>query len=191
MAINRVYTVPYRRKREGLTDYKKRMKTLLGHKPRMVVRKSLKHFVLQIIEFHPAGDKVVLSAHSRELAKFGWKASTGNLGAAYLTGLLLATKAGKKLTCVLDIGQYTSVRGCALYAVAQGAIDGGLNVACAKEVLPSKERVRGEHVAAYAKALKADKDKYARRFSAYIKANFDPEKLPAHFDEVKAKLGAK
>ena len=69
-----IYTVAYRRKRKGLTDYKKRMKTLLGNKPRIVVRKSLKNFTIQIIEFKPTGDKIIASASTKELAKHGWKA---------------------------------------------------------------------------------------------------------------------
>ncbi|HLF54548.1 MAG TPA: 50S ribosomal protein L18 [Candidatus Nanoarchaeia archaeon] len=189
--INQVYTVQHRRKRIGKTDYRKRLKLLLGHKPRLVVRKSLKHISLQIVEFEPKGDKVLLSAHSSELRKHGWKASTGNLSAAYLTGLLLAKKAGKKLLCVTDLGQQTSVKGCVLYAAVQGAIDGGLDIPCSKEIVPSKERIRGDHVAAFAKSLKANKERYARQFGSYLKANLDPEKLPSHFDEVKAKIGGK
>ncbi len=189
MATHSVYTVAYRRKREGITDYKKRMKLLLGSKPRLVVRKSLKHISLQLIEFNPSGDKIVASANSTELKKHGWKAGTGNTSAAYLTGLLLAKKAGKKVACVLDIGQYTSVKGCILYAAAAGAAEGGLHVPFAKEIVPSMNRIRGEQVAAYAKQLKANKDKYQKQFSAYVKANFDPETLPSHFDQVKKTIG--
>jgi len=184
MATGKTYTVAYRRKREGRTDYKKRMKTLLGNKPRLVVRRSLKHISMQIIEFQPNGDKIVLSAHSRELAKHGWKASTGNISAAYLTGLLLAKKATKKIECVLDIGQYTSVKGSVLYAAALGAADGGLNVPFSKEIIPAAGRIRGEHVAGYAKKLKENKEKYQKQFS-----QIDPETLPTHFDQVKSKIG--
>ncbi len=183
------YTVAYRRKREGKTDYKKRMKLLLGNKPRLVVRKSLKHISLQIVEFEPKGDKITLSAHSRELAKHGWKAGTGNTSAAYLTGLLLAKKSKTKIECVLDIGQHTSVKGCTLYAAALGAADGGLKVPFSKEILPDAKRIRGEHVANYAKQLKANKEKYQKQFSKYLKANIDPEKLPEHFDQVKKSIG--
>ena len=184
------YTVAYRRKREGKTDYKKRMKILLGNKPRLAIRKSLKNITLQIIEFQPKGDKVVTSASSKELSKHGWKASTSNLGAAYLTGLLLAKKA-KKTECVLDIGQYTSVKGSMLYAAALGAQDGGLKITLAKEILPPIQRIRGEHIAQYAKQLKTNKEKYERQFSKYIKAGLDPEKLPEHFDTVKKTIGGK
>jgi large subunit ribosomal protein L18 len=190
MATNRTYTVAYRRKREGKTDYKKRIKMLSGNRPRLVVRKSLKHISLQLIEYHQTGDKIIASAHSQELKKHGWKAGTGNTSAAYLTGMLLAKKAKKKIDCVLDIGQYTSVKGCILYAAAAGAAEGGLQVPFAKEIAPSMNRIRGEQVAAYAKLLKANKDKYQKQFSAYVKANFDPETLPSHFDQVKKTIGA-
>ncbi len=184
-----IYTVKYRRKREGLTDYKKRMKLLLGSKPRLVVRKSLKNITMQLIEFHPKGDKVLLTSSSNELAKQGWKASKGNLSAAYLTGYILAKKAKKTTECVLDIGQYTSVKGCLLYAAAQGALDGGLKVPFSKEIAPSMQRIRGEHIATYAKQLKANKDRYQKQFAQYIKTGLDPETLPAHFDQVKKSLG--
>ena len=184
-----IYTVKYRRKRDGLTDYKKRMKLLLGSKPRLVVRKSLKHVNMQLIEFQPTGDKTVLTANSKELTKHGWKASTSNLSASYLTGYLLAKKAKKTIECVLDIGQYTSVRGCALYAAAQGALDGGLKLSFSKEIAPPMQRIRGEHVAGYAKKLKENKDAYQKQFSKYIKAGIDPETLPTHFDQIKKSLG--
>ncbi len=183
------YSVPYRRKREGKTDYKKRIKLLLGSKPRLVVRKSLKHLLIQLIEFQPQGDKVLITAHSGELEKHGWKGGTSNTSAAYLTGLLLAKKAGKKLECVLDIGQYTSVKGSILYAAARGAADDGLTIPLSKEVVPSPQRIRGEHVASYAKHLKAHAEKYQKQFSAYLNAKLDPETLPVHFDQIKTKIG--
>ncbi len=184
-----IYTVPYRRKREGKTDYKKRMKMLLGSKTRLVVRKSLKHILIQLIEFQPNGDKILFSAHSIELEKHGWKGGTNNTSAAYLTGMLLAKKIKNKMDCVLDIGQYTSVKGSILYSAARGAADGGLNIPLSKEVVPSPQRIRGEHVANYAKHLKAHVEKYQKQFSAYLSAKLDPETLPTHFDQIKSKIG--
>ena len=188
MATNKVYTVKYRRKREGKTDYKKRMKLLLGKKARLVIRTSLRHISLQIIEFQPTGDKVTATVHSRELAQHGWKGHSGSTSAAYLTGLLLAKKAGK-VGAILDIGQYTSVKGSKLYAAVKGANDGGAQNPIAKEVIPANGRIRGEHVASYAKALKADKARYEKQFSNYLKTGLDPEKLPEHFDTVKKSIG--
>ncbi|MBS3147856.1 50S ribosomal protein L18 [Candidatus Woesearchaeota archaeon] len=190
MANNATYSVPYRRKRDGKTDYKKRMKLLLGRKTRLVVRRSSKHFSVQLVEFHVKGDKIVCSAHSKELVKYGWKGSTSNSSAAYLTGLLIAKKVKTKVECVLDLGQQVSVKGSVLYALAKGAIDGGLQLSCSKEVIPSEARIRGEHVASLAKALKANKEKYAKQFAKYIKEGIDPASLPDMFDKVKAKIGA-
>lgn len=189
MASNQVYTVRYRRKREGKTDYKKRMKLLLGYKPRLAVRKSLNHIRAQIIEFTPKGDKIIASASSEELKKLGWKGHCGNTSAAYLTGLLLAKKAGEK-QCVLDLGQYTSVKGSVLYAAAKGVIDGGMKLPCAKEVQPDESRIKGEHVAAYAKKLKEDKEKYQKQFGQMLKNGLEPEKIPEHFEQIKQKIGA-
>ena len=113
-----------------------------------------------------------------------------NTSAAYLTGMLLAKKAKKKIACELDIGQTSSIKGATIYAAAKGCVDGGLQVPFANEVAPVMARIRGEHVALYAKKLKSDKDKYQKQFSGYVKAGFDPETMPAHFDQVKTKIGA-
>lgn len=190
MATSNTYSVPYRRKREGKTDYRKRLKMLTGHKPRLVVRKSLRYILMQVIEFSPSGDKVIASAQSKELAKFGWTADGANTSAAYLTGLLLAKKVKKKLTCVADIGQNTSVKGSVLYAAIKGAIDGGLDVPCAKEVLPKDDRVKGEHVAKFAQALKGNKEKYQTQFAKYLKSGVVPEQLPALVEQVKGKISS-
>lgn len=139
--------VPFRRKREGKTDYKKRMKLLASKKPRLVVRKSLKNFSAQIIEYDPKGDKVVVSAHSRELIKLGWKGYRRNVPAAYLVGLLCGAKAKAKgiKEAVLDIGLYPSVKGSVLYAALKGVLDAGIEVPHDESVLPPEERLIGAH----------------------------------------------
>ena len=63
------FTVAHRRKWTGKTDYKKRMKFLMSDKPRLVIRRSLKNILLQVIEFGPVGDKVLIAASSAELKK--------------------------------------------------------------------------------------------------------------------------
>ena len=188
MTTKKTTSVPFRRKRIGKTDYRKRLKLLQSQKYRLVIRKSLKHIMLQIVEFSPKGDLIIASAHSRELSKYGWKVFTKNLPACYLTGLLLAKKVKKKLECVLDMGNTTSVKGCLVYAAVQGAIDGGLVVPCSKEIVPSKDRLCGKHIAAWAVKIKADKAKYEKQFSHYLKISFDPEQLPVHFESVKKKI---
>lgn len=186
------FTVAYRRKAEGKTDYRQRIKLLLSKKPRLVIRKSLKNITLQIITFDPVGDKVLVAANSGELAKHGWKGNTNNLPACYLCGFLLGKKAQKKKVgdCILDIGMQTSVKGCALYAALKGAVDAGLKVAHSKEIFPDDKRIKGEHIAAYAKILKADKTKFEKQFAGHIKRSLDAEKLVSHFTEMKAKIEA-
>jgi large subunit ribosomal protein L18 len=187
------FTVAKRRKREGKTDYKKRLKLLMSKKPRLIIRKSLKNLSLQVVEFAPAGDKVVLSVNSHDIKKLGWKASTNNLPGAYLCGYLLGTKAlAKKIKeCILDLGMQSSVKKGVLFAALKGVVDAGLAVPHSENVFPEEKRIKGEHIADYAKSLKENKEKYEKQFAACLKQGFDPEKMPAHFDEIKAKIGAK
>jgi len=144
-------TVPFRRKREQRTDYRQRLTLLKSQKPRLVVRKSLKHMQAQLVLFEPAGDKVLASAHSRELKNSGYNCATSNMSAAYLTGVLLAKKAKDKTIkhAVVDLGLYARSLKSNLFAVVKGARDGGLDVPADESALPSDERVAGAHVAAY------------------------------------------
>ena len=169
------FTVAKRRKREGKTDYKKRLKLLMAKTHRLVIRKSLNNMLLQVIEFNPAGDKVVLTVTSQNLKNIGWKANTNNLPAAYLCGYLIGTKAlAKKVkACILDLGMQSSVKKGSLFAALKGIVDAGLKVPHSKNVFPEENRIKGEHIA------------------DCLKQGFDPEKMPAHFDEIKAKIGAK
>lgn len=98
-----------------------------------------------------------------------------------------ALKRGYK-EAVLDIGRYKSTKGNALYAVLKGALDAGLNIPHSETILPSEDRIRGEHIANYAKMLKENEELYKKQFSRYLKEGLDPEQLPNHFEEVKQKI---
>ncbi len=141
--------MPFRRKREGKTDYKQRLRLIASGKPRLVVRTSLKNVLAQIIDFHPDGDRVLTSASALDLKRnFGWKANTRNIPAAYLTGLLVAKRASaKKLKeVILDIGLRSPIKGSVVFAVLKGAIDGGLSIPHSPDVIPSEKRIKGEHI---------------------------------------------
>ncbi len=192
MATGPRYIVKYRRRREGKTDYRKRLQLLLSGKPRLVVRRALNNFTIQLVEYEPDGDRVVFTVHSKVLAKkFGWKGHRGNIPSAYLTGLIagyLARMKGYK-EAILDIGRHKHVPGGSLYAALKGVLDAGLEVPHSEEIIPSEERIRGEHIANYAKLLKeSDPDRYKKQFSRYLKEGLEPEKLPEHFDEVKKRI---
>lgn len=180
-----IYTVQFRRKREGATNYRKRLKILTSNKPRLVVRRSLKNIQAAIVEYNKKGDVVKASAHSANLKKFGWVYGTGNLPAAYLVGFLLGKQAKKVNDVVLDIGLNKSVKGSRVYAVLAGALDAGLKVPHGKEILPGKERIMGKHIADYAELLKKDASLFKKQFSFYLKNNLDPLNVIKKFEEVK------
>ena len=188
MAKDSRYRVPLRRRREGKTDYQARKALVLSRKPRLVTRSTLKNFTAQIIVAKPYGDEVLAAAHSRELKKkYGWKAPTGNVPTAYLTGLLCGLKAKAKgvSEAILDIGLISPTKGSKIFAALSGVIDAGIDVPHDEEKIV-KERIKGEHIAKYGKSLGAGSEGYSAKFSKYLGQKLSPEKLPEHFAKVKA-----
>jgi large subunit ribosomal protein L18 len=143
------YRVPFRRRRQGRTDYRLRARLLRGGKARAVVRKTLNQVIVQIVEPSTGGDVVLATATARDLVKAGWSAGTGNLPAAYLTGFLAGKRAAAKgvSEAVLDIGAHKPTKGGRVFAALQGLLDSGIAVPHSPEVLPTKERLRGSHIA--------------------------------------------
>ena len=187
MAKNSRYRVPPRRRREGKTDYQARKALVLSGKPRLVTRSTLKNVTAQIIVAKPYGDEVLAAAHSKELKKYGWKAPTGNVPAAYLTGLLCGLKAKAKgvSEAILDIGLVAPTKGSKLFSALSGVLDAGIDVPHDEEKIV-KERIKGEHIAKYGKSLGAGSEGYSAKFSKYLGQKLSPEKLPEHFAKVKA-----
>ncbi|MEM4188119.1 MAG: 50S ribosomal protein L18 [Candidatus Hadarchaeum sp.] len=185
------FKVEFRRKREGRTDYRYRLKLLRSRKLRLVVRVSLRHISAQIMKFSPTGDLVLVSAHSKQLEKFGWKDGTANLPAAYLVGLLCgyrAVKAGVK-EAVLDIGMRHPTKGAKVFAVLKGALDAGLQIPHQEAVLPAEERISGADISAYAESLKKEDERtYMAKFSSYLSRGLLPEQIPNHFNSVKQEI---
>jgi large subunit ribosomal protein L18 len=136
-----------KRKKQGKTDYATRMNLLKSKTPRLVIRKSNRFIIAQIVESKEAQDKTISYANSKELSKEGWTFSFKNVPAAYLTGILIAEKAKSKgiKKAILDLSRYTSSKASKLYAVAKGAIDNGLEINCDEKVFPSQNRIYGEH----------------------------------------------
>lgn len=186
------YRVQFRRKRSGKTNYRQRLRLLKSGKPRLVVRKTQQHMIVQLIKTYQTGDKVLAAAHTHELVQnYGWLGHCGNLPAAYLAGLLCGLRAREKRVknTVLDIGLHTYTKGARIFAVLKGAIDAGLRIPHSGEILPNEERIRGRHIADYATKLKKDApEKYRETFSQYLERNLKPEQLPRHLEEVKKKI---
>ena len=148
MAQGPRYRVPFRRRREGRTDYRQRQRLLRGRIPRAVVRLSLRNATVQFVSYAPTGDKVLAAATSKELAKLGWTGATGNLPAAYLTGYLAGKRAAQSGVeeAVLDIGLKGPAKGSAVFAALKGMLDAGVNIPHGEEVLPAAERINGAHI---------------------------------------------
>mmetsp|Transcript_33226 Transcript_33226/g.73479 ORF Transcript_33226/g.73479 Transcript_33226/m.73479 type:complete len:296 (+) Transcript_33226:53-940(+) len=93
------YQVKYRRRRDGKTDYRARLRLVKQdknkyntHKYRLVVRFSNKDVTCQIVYATIAGDVVVASAYAHELPEYGLKVGLTNFSAAYCVGLLVARR---------------------------------------------------------------------------------------------------
>ena len=182
--MNKKIKKGYSRKLQGKTDYKKRLRLLLSKKPRLVIRKSIKNIHMQIVEYHANGDKILASADSSELKKLGWDLNSGNVPAAYLTGLLLAKKArGKKISeVIVDIGLNTPTKGSRIFAALKGAIDNGLNTPHSENMFPDEKRINGEKIQEYINL----KDKLSsHQFSKYFKNKSD---IGKKFKEIKDKI---
>ena len=87
------YTPLLRRIREDKTNYRKRKAILIGRYNFTVVRVSNQNVQIQVLTPSKKGDEVLVSVHSRELIKHGWKGSRKSIPACYLTGLLAGTTA--------------------------------------------------------------------------------------------------
>lgn len=191
MARSSLYCPPYRRRKEGKTDYRARKAFILSGKPRVVVRGSLKNVVVQVITAKLKGDETLVSAHSRELIrKYGWNANRGNLPSAYLTGLLCGLKAGAQgiEEVVPDIGLHSPSNGARIFAALKGVSDAGIQVPHSKEKLPDPKRVMGEHIVRYAKSLASNPEDYQAKFSKYLEQKLSPENLPDSFAEAKKSI---
>ncbi len=141
-------TIPFRRKKEGKTNYKKRIALIKSGKPKISVRITNNNVCVQLIDFNMDGDKVVIEANARELKKIGWDYGTSNMSSAYLTGILMAKKMKDidRNEGVIEFGFKQSMKGNKLYAVVKGLVDGGINTHQSNDLLPDESRIKGEHI---------------------------------------------
>ncbi len=178
VSTKKKYVPIYRRRRIGATNYHARRKIITSDSPLLAVRISTKNVSAQFIEPKVEGDKVVSSAHSRNLMKLGWKGSSKSVPACYLLGLLAGKRAKEKgiEKAHLYNGLSQFVNGSRISALVKGVQDAGVDVPMAEDVAPSQERLSGKATAEYAKSLLAEnKEKYSKVFSGMLKAGFKPE----------------
>ncbi len=138
-----------RRRRECKTDYKSRMEMIKSSLPRIVIRKTNKHIILQLVETDESRDKILVTTNSKEILKYGLNenfiGSLKSIPAAYLSGLIMAKKI-KKGKFIIDWGMAITHHGGRISAVVKGLLDGGLEIKANEKIFPSKERLEGEHL---------------------------------------------
>jgi large subunit ribosomal protein L5e len=98
------FQVKFKRRRQGKTDYRARIRLINQDKNkyntpkyRFVVRFTNKDIIAQIVSASIAGDNVLAAAYAHELPHYGLKVGLTNYAAAYCTGLLLARRVLQKL----------------------------------------------------------------------------------------------
>ncbi len=150
-----------RRRIEAKTDYLARMELIKAKKPRLVIRKTNRYIIAQLVETTIAQDAVIIGVTSKDLLTKGWpkeaQGSLKSLPAAYLTGFLLAKSAkGKVKEVIVDFGLHRNVQKSRIYAVVKGALDAGLEIPCNEKALPDLESIQAnEKVGSLVEKLKA------------------------------------
>ena len=135
------FRVYFRRRREGKTNFAKRLALVKSGRTRMVVRRSNKDIMIQFIDFDPKGDKTLLTVSGAHLSKLYQWPSKRNVWTAYLAGLMAGKMAKKKgvKDIVVDLGMYVPSKGAVIFAAQKGAADAGLETVCDKEKVPEQK----------------------------------------------------
>ncbi len=143
------YRVPFRRRREGKTDYRVRLRLLKSGQPRAVVRFTDRRVRVSLVRYDPLGDRVIAAADSSELGTVAFPAhSLASTPAAYLTAYLagLRAKAGGTASAVLDAGLRHPTQGGRLSAALKGLLDAGIAIPHGEGGFPSADRLNGTHL---------------------------------------------
>jgi len=175
----------FRRRREGVTDYRKRLAMVKSGMDRVTVRKSNRRIIGQVIKYEREGDRVLAAVDSNELVRMDWP-SRGNRPTAYLAGLLLARKANKlkEKEMILDIGLASPIKGSIPFVFAKGCVDGGLKLKGKFEI--DEKSYNSSATGAYAEELK--KRGNAINFAVYAKKGVSASSLPELFNKTKEKI---
>jgi large subunit ribosomal protein L18 len=143
------FRVHFRRRREGKTDYRVRLRLLKSDLPRAVVRFSERRIRVSIVAFDPVGDRVVAVAESGELSGITFPtASQSSTPAAYLTAYLagLRAKSAGTESAVLDAGLRHPTVGGRLSAALKGLLDAGIEIPHGEGGFPKNDRLNGTHL---------------------------------------------
>ncbi len=151
MAHGKNQRLRYKRRRNGETDYRRRMRMLRGGSARAVVRVTNTQTICQLVDYETSGDNITVSIDGKMLVnKFNWPldASRKSVPASYLSGYAMgkaAITAGHD-EAILDIGLASSTPGNRVFAALKGMVDAGLDIPHSDDVLPEDDRISGTHI---------------------------------------------
>ncbi len=137
-----------KRKRLGITDYRKRYKLVKSEIPRLVVRPSGKGGTVQLVRFDPEGDRVLKTVTPSTLVKGGMEVKGNNTSVFYLMGYSVgkfAVSNGME-EVILDTGRHVLSKGGRISAVIKGFVDAGGNLPHDESILPDDSRIQGKHL---------------------------------------------
>lgn len=151
MAKGRNQRLRFKRRRNAETDYHRRSRMLRGGSPRAVVRVSNTQVTCQLVAYEPDGDRILESVTGKSLVdshKWPADASRKSVPACYLVGYAMAKSAlsNGHSEAILDIGLAASSSGNRTYAALRGMVEAGLEIPHSEDVLPSDDRINGEHI---------------------------------------------
>ncbi|OGJ12684.1 hypothetical protein A3K62_01120 [Candidatus Pacearchaeota archaeon RBG_16_35_8] len=143
--------VDKRRRREGKTDYSRRIKLLKSESSRIVFRKTNRYLIAQYVKSKEAKDNIEFGFDSKTLLNYGWPekaaGSLKSVPAAYLLGMLIGKKiTDKKNIPIIDVGMLKTVHKSRIYAFIKGLIDSGIKIKSKDGIFPDEKRIRGEHL---------------------------------------------
>ncbi|KAF4352525.1 hypothetical protein G4B88_013355, partial [Cannabis sativa] len=194
------FQVKFKRRREGKTDYRARIRLINQDKNkyntpkyRFVVRFTNKDIIAQVVSASIAGDHVLAAAYAHELPHYGLEVGLTNYAAAYCTGLLLARRVLKMLE--MDDEYEGNV---------EGALDGGLDIPHSDKRFAGfskdnkkldaeihRKYIFGGHIADYMRTLMEDEpEKYQSHFSQYIKKGIEADNIEEVYKKVHAAIRA-
>ena len=151
MAHGKNQRLRYKRRRNGETDYRRRMRMLRGGSARAVVRVTNTQTICQLVDYETSGDNITVSIDGKMLVnKFAWPldASRKSVPASYLSGYAMgkAAIAAGHDEAILDIGLASSTPGNRVFAALKGMVDAGLDIPHSDDVLPEDDRISGAHI---------------------------------------------
>ncbi|HIH22142.1 TPA: 50S ribosomal protein L18 [Candidatus Micrarchaeota archaeon] len=131
------YSILFRRRREGKTNYAKRLALVKSGKTRLVVRRSNSGIIVQFVAFESNGDKTLVAVGPIQLKKLAGWSSKRNVYTAYLAGLYAGKEAKKKniTDFVVDFGLALPSKGGILLSALKGVVDAGLSTQIGEGVL--------------------------------------------------------